>query len=152
MSEVHYYLLCLKSCGFTYLTPPHDTLNVRSCLWLQRVSWGNGLMVCSARNGDFLHGAALMNQSLSGAKSRWEQAGARRESSVLMPDWVRPNHVLQRICPILGKICLYRQMLLLLCDWRVRILPPKCSTGTCLAFWLAMGKDAAKWNSELHKR
>ena len=35
-------------------------------------------MLCSARKGDFLHGAELMKQSLSGAKSKWERAGARR--------------------------------------------------------------------------
>lgn len=108
-------------------------------------------MLCSARKGNFLHGAELMEQSLSGAKSRWEQTGARSASSVPMPDRVRPNHVLWRICHILGSICLCRKMLLLLCDWSVKILPPRCSTGICLALWLAMDKTAAKWNSELRK-
>lgn len=92
-----------------------------------------------------------MKRCLSGAKSRWERAGARRESSVLTLDGVRPNDMLGKTCRILGKICLYRKMLLLLCDWRVKILPPKCSTGTCLALWLAMDRGAAKWNLELRK-
>jgi len=70
-------------------------------------------------------------------------ARKRRESSALLPEKVRPNHMLQRVCYILGRIFLYRKVLLMFYDESVKIFPPQSSRETT---W----SSRYLWARELH--